>query len=91
MAAAAGALRPDGLLIFTLEHALAAEAMLDYRLSCTAATATRAGMSNGCSPACGLRVGDCAGRAAARIGHAGGGAGGPSDEADQVDAGMNHA
>ncbi|MEP7306561.1 MAG: tetratricopeptide repeat protein [Acidobacteriota bacterium] len=30
--AAAGALRPNGLLIFTLEHALNAEAMLDYRL-----------------------------------------------------------
>jgi predicted TPR repeat methyltransferase len=32
LAAAAGALRPDGLLIFTLEHAVGCEAALDYRL-----------------------------------------------------------
>jgi len=32
LAAAAGALRRHGLLIFTLEHALAAEGTLDYRL-----------------------------------------------------------
>jgi predicted TPR repeat methyltransferase len=32
IAAAAGALRPDGLLVFTLEHAVRASATLDYRL-----------------------------------------------------------
>ena len=32
LAAAAGALRPDGLLIFTLEHAVGGDATLDYRL-----------------------------------------------------------
>ena len=32
LTAAAGALRPGGLMIFTLEHAVNAEAMLDYRL-----------------------------------------------------------
>ena len=50
LAAAAGALRPNGLLIFTLEHAVG-EAAPIIAWSCTAATATRAGMSNGCSPA----------------------------------------
>ena len=30
--AASGALRPDGLLIFTLEHAVLGNATLDYRL-----------------------------------------------------------
>ena len=32
LAAAAGALRSDGLLIFTLEHAVGCDATLDYRL-----------------------------------------------------------
>jgi predicted TPR repeat methyltransferase len=32
LAAAAGALRPNGLLIFTLEHAIAGKADIDYRL-----------------------------------------------------------
>lgn len=32
LAGAAGALRPNGLLVFTLEHAVGAEAALDYRL-----------------------------------------------------------
>lgn len=32
LAAAAGALRPNGLLVFTLEHAVRGEADLDYRL-----------------------------------------------------------
>ena len=32
LAAAAGALRANGLLVFTLEHAVGAEAALDYRL-----------------------------------------------------------
>ena len=32
LAAAAGALRPNGLFVFTLEHAVGGEADVDYRL-----------------------------------------------------------
>ena len=45
-----GALRPNGLLIFTLEHAVGAERMSATVSSCTAATATPAPTSSGCSP-----------------------------------------
>ena len=47
--AAAGALRPGGLLVFTLEHAALGNATWTIASSCTVATATAAAMSNGCS------------------------------------------